>query len=564
MATIVLVAADHWTGIIYTVTAQGEYIRGKANMLPSTIAFVLYVLLFAAMLRGSIRGRKRSLYFVTYALPVCVMSLQYVFPELPFYSMAFSLILIGMALTKEYRQRELLVDALNAAERAKTTFLNNMSHDIRTSMNAIIGFTALAAAHVDEPELVQDYLTKISTSGQHLLSLINDVLDMSRIESGRVKIEEKEVHLPDVMHDLRTIVNANIVSKNIEFFIDAVDVDNEDILCDKLRLNQVLLNLLSNAVKYTKNGGQIIVRIIQKPGFSNGYATYEFHVKDNGIGMSKEFQKHLFEAFTREESATVSGIQGTGLGMAISKNIVDMMGGTISVESEEGKGTEYTVSIPFKVLGNSAKYEVVPQLQGMRVLVADDDSDTAISVSRMVQEIGMRSEWTLSGKEAVLRTKVAVEQGDEFGAYIIDWMMPDLNGIETVRRIRKLIGESKPIIILTAYDWADIEQEAREAGVTAFCSKPLFMSELRDVLSQSYRVKKEETPAAPYRFEGKKVLLVEDNLLNQEIAQAILQDAGFTVDTADDGDVAVERLQDSKQGEFDLVLMDIQMPKMDG
>lgn len=566
-ATIVLVAADHWTGIIYTVTAQGEYIRGKANMLPSTIAFALYVLLFAAMLRGSIRGRKRSLYFVTYALPVCVMSLQYVFPELPFYSMAFSLILIGMALTKKYRQRELLVDALNAAERAnraKTTFLNNMSHDIRTSMNAIIGFTALAAAHVDEPEFVQDYLAKISTSGQHLLSLINDVLDMSRIESGRVKIEKKEVHLPDVMHDLRTIVNANIVSKNIEFFIDAVDVDNEDILCDKLRLNQVLLNLLSNAVKYTKNGGQIIVCIIQKPGFSNGYATYEFHVKDNGIGMSKEFQKHLFEAFTREESATVSGIQGTGLGMAISKNIVDMMGGTIGVESEEGKGREYTVSIPFKVLGNSAKYEVVPQLQGVRVLVADDDSDTAISVSRMVQEIGMRSEWRFSGKEAVLRTRVAVEQGDEFGAYIIDWMMPDLNGIETVRRIRKLIGESKPIIILTAYDWADIEQEAREAGVTAFCSKPLFMSELRDVLSQPYRVKKEETPASPYRFEGKKALLVEDNLLNQEIAQAILQDAGFTVDTADDGDVAVERLQDSKQGEFDLGLMDIQMPKMDG
>ncbi len=203
-ATIALVAANHWTGIIYTVTAQGEYLRGKANMLPSTIAFVLYVLLFAAMLRGSSRERKRSLYFVTYALPVCVMSLQYVFPELPFYSMAFALILIGMALTKEYQQRELLVDALNAAERAnraKTTFLNNMSHDIRTSMNAIIGFTALAAAHVDEPELVQDYLAKISTSGQHLLSLINDVLDMSRIESGRVKIEEKEVHLPRSAHD---------------------------------------------------------------------------------------------------------------------------------------------------------------------------------------------------------------------------------------------------------------------------------------------------------------------------------------------------------------------------
>lgn len=380
-----------------------------------------------------------------------------------------------------------------------------MSHDIRTPVNAIIGFTALASTYVDDPEAVRDYLSKISTSGQHLLILINDVLDMSRIESGRVKNEEKEVHLTDVMHDLRTIVNANIISKNIDFLIDAVDIENEDTLCDKLRFDQVLLDLLSNVIKYTKNGGQIIVRIIRKPDYSNGYATYEFHVKDNGIGMSKEFQKHLFEAFTREESTTVSGIRGTGLGMAISKNIVDMMGGTISVESEEGKGTEYTVSIPFKVLSTSAKYEAVPQLQGVRVLVADDDSNTAISVSRMVQEIGMRSEWTLSGKEAVLRTKVAVEQNDEFGAYIIDWMMPDLNGIEMVRRIRKLIGESKPIIILTAYDWSDIEQEAREAGVTAFCSKPLFMYELRDVLTQPYRVEKEEPSERKHDFHGKRL-----------------------------------------------------------
>lgn len=417
--------------------------------------------------------------------------------------MAFSLVLVCIAMTKEYQQRALLVNALNAAEhasRAKTTFLNKMSHDIRTPMNAIIGFTALASTYVDDPEAVRDYLSKISTSGQHLLILINDVLDMSRIESGRVKIEEKEVHLTDVMHDLRTIVNANIISKNIEFLIDAVDIKNEDILCDKLRFDQVLLDLLSNVIKYTKNGGQIIVRIIRKPDYSNGYATYEFHVKDNGIGMSKEFQKHLFEAFTREESTTVSGIRGTGLGMAISKNIVDMMGGTISVESEEGKGTEYTVSIPFKVLSTSAKYEAVPQLQGVRVLVADDDSNTAISVSRMVQEIGMRSEWALSGKEAVLRTKVAVEQNDEFGAYIIDWMMPDLNSIETVRRIRKFIGESKPIIILTA-----IEQEAREAGVTAFCSKPLFMSELRDVLTQPYRMEKEEPSERKHDFHGQRL-----------------------------------------------------------
>ena len=566
--TVLLVIVNHWTGMLYTISGDGVYARGPMISVVYLGTLIPYVVMFLPIIRSRRDRRERGMYLVTYFIPFLVMLVQYLFLELPFMSMAFVLALVGLTLTKEFQQRKLLVDALNAAEhanRAKTTFLNNMSHDIRTPMNAIIGFTALAAGHADNPELVKDYLMKISTSGQHLLSLINDVLDMSRIESGRVQISEKEVHLPDVMHDLRTIVNANIAAKNIEFFIDAMDVENEDILCDKLRLNQILLNLLSNATKFTKNGGQIIVRIIQKPGLQNGYATYEFHVKDNGIGMSKEFQKHLFEAFTREETATVSGIQGSGLGMAITKNIVDMMGGTITVDSEEGKGTEYVVSIPFKVLNKSVKYEVVPQLKGVRVLVADDDANTAISVSKMVSEIGMRSEWTLSGKEAVLRTKVAVEQNDEFGAYIIDWIMPDLNGIETVRRIRRLIGESKPIIILTAYDWSDIEQEAREAGVTAFCSKPLFLSELRDILSKPYREEPEEEPEpAKPDFTGKNVLVVEDNLLNQEIAREMLQDIGFTVDIANDGDVAVERLRRTEPGTYDVVLMDIQMPKMDG
>ena len=571
--SVVLVATNPFTGWMFRIGPGGEYFRGPA--IPTL--FVGLLLLHGSMLVPVFRRLwmerhheqgARAMYAISYVLPLSVMVLQYFYPGYPLFSMAFVLAVIGLVLTVEYQQRKLLEDALATAEhanRAKTTFLSNMSHDIRTPMNAIMGFTALAATHVDNPELVKDYLNKISTSGQHLLSLINDVLDMSRIESGRVKIEEKEVHLPDVMHDLRTIVNANIVSKNIEFFIDAVDVENEDILCDKLRLNQILLNLLSNATKFTRNGGQIIVRIIQQPGYHNGYATYEFHVKDNGIGMSKEFQKHLFEAFTREETTTVSGIQGTGLGMAITKNIVDMMGGTIQVNSEEGKGTEYTVTIPFKVLKQSARYEIIPELKGVRVLVADDDSNTAISVSRMVQEIGMRAEWTLSGKEAVLRTKVAVEQGDEFGAYIIDWMMPDLNGIETVRRIRQLIGDSRPIIILTAYDWSDIEAEAREAGVTAFCSKPLFLSELRDVLSQPFRTETAQEPAQPkYDFTGKRLLLVEDNQLNQEIATSILKEAGFTVDVVDDGDVAVETLRKAGDGVYDLVLMDIQMPRMDG
>ena len=569
LLTTLLLLLNHFTGILFQITDTAAYHCGTAISILYFVTLFLYTVMFFPVLNTKSEIRERIMYFVTYLLPVAFMFLQFVFPALPFFSMALTLSLVGITLTQEYQLRKLLVDALNTAEhanRAKTAFLNNMSHDIRTPMNAIIGFTALAAAHVNQPDQVQEYLNKISTSGQHLLSLINDVLDMSRIESGRVKIEEKEVHLPDVMHDLRTIVNASIVSKNIEFFIDAVDVKNEDILCDKLRLNQILLNLLSNATKFTQNGGTIIVRIIQKPYYKKGYALYEFHVRDNGIGMSREFQEHLFESFTREETSTVSGIQGTGLGMAITKNIVDMMGGTISVESEEGKGTEYTVSIPFQVLASSARYEIIPQLQGVRVLVADDDSNTAISVSHMVQEIGMVAEWTLSGKEAVLRTKVAVEQNREFGAYIIDWMMPDLNGIETVRRIRQIIGDSRPIIILTAYDWSDIEQEAKEAGVTAFCSKPLFLSELRDVLSRPYKTDPAAAaPLAPkYNFCGKKVLLVEDNRLNQEIAMELLSNAGFSVSLADDGDVAVETLRTAAPDQFDLVLMDIQMPKLDG
>ena len=389
---------------------------------------------------------------------------------------------------------------------------------------------------------------------------------MSRIESGRVKIEEKEVHLPDVMHDLRTIVNANIVSKNIEFFIDAVDVDNEDILCDKLRLNQVLLNLLSNAVKYTKNGGQIIVRIIQKPGFSNGYATYEFHVKDNGIGMSEEFQKHIFEEFAREENSTVSGIQGTGLGMSITKNIVDLMGGTITIESEPGKGSEFIVDLCFALSGRKVEQKQIPQLEGLRALVADDDTDTCLSVSTMLSKIGMRPEWTISGREAVIRTRYAMEQGDEFSVYIIDWLIPDMNGIEVVRQIRKVIGKSCPIIILTAYDWADIEEEARAAGVTAFCEKPLFLSQLRRVLAEPYGAEPACKPAQPAAAElkGKKLLLVEDNALNRELAQEILKEAGFAVDTAEDGEIAVRKMKQAADGQYDLILMDIQMPNMDG
>ena len=469
-------------------------------------------------------------------------------------------------LEEQNRKLEIALQHEGAANRAKREFLFNMSHDIRTPMNAIIGFTSLAATHIDNREQVLDYLKKISTSSQHLLSLINDVLDMSRIESGKVKIEEKAVHLPDLVHDVRSIIQPNVAAKRLSLFIDTMDIEDEDIITDPLRLNQILRNILSNAIKFTPTGGMISIRIAQKNGAPKGCVCYEFRIKDNGIGMSEEFQKHIFEEFSREESSTVSGIQGTGLGMSITKNIVDLMGGTIALTSEPGKGTEFIVTLCFTRSGQKAEPKQLPQLEGLRALVADDDTNTCLNVSTMLSKIGMWPEWTISGKEAVIRTKYAVEQGDEFSVYIIDWLIPDMNGIEIVRQIRKVIGNRCPIIILTAYDWADIEDEARAAGVTAFCEKPLFLSELRRVLAEPFRAEPASEPAQPTAadLKGKKLLLVEDNELNREIALEILKEAGFVVDTAEDGAVAVQKIKQAAPGQYDLILMDIQMPNLDG
>ena len=469
-------------------------------------------------------------------------------------------------LEEQNRKLEIALQHEGAANRAKREFLFNMSHDIRTPMNAIIGFTSLAATHIDNREQVLDYLKKISTSSQHLLSLINDVLDMSRIESGKVKIEEKAVHLPDLVHDVRSIIQPDVSAKRLSLFIDTMDVENEDIITDPLRLNQILLNILSNAIKFTPTGGTISIRIAQKNGAPKGRGCYEFRIKDNGIGMSEEFQKHIFEAFSREESSTVSGIQGTGLGMSITKNIVDMMGGTIAIESEPGKGSEFIVDLCFALSGQKVEPKQLPQLEGLRALVADDDTDTCLSVSTMLSKIGMRPEWTISGREAVIRTRYAMEQGDEFSVYIIDWLIPDMNGIEVVRQIRKVIGKSCPIIILTAYDWADIEEEARAAGVTAFCEKPLFLSELRRVLAEPFGAEPACRPVQlnAEAFKGKKILLVEDNELNREIAVEILKEAGFEVESAEDGEIAVRKMKQAADGQYDLILMDIQMPNMDG
>ena len=377
----------------------------------------------------------------------------------------------------------------------------------------------------------------------HLLSLINDILDMSRIESGKIQLDETEVNLSDVLHDIKTIVSGQFYAKQLELYMDAIDITDEDVYCDKTRLNQVLMNLLSNAIKFTPAGGTVSLRVRQLAGQVSGCGQYEFRVKDNGIGMSPEFAQKIFEPFERERTSTVSKIQGTGLGMAISKNIVDMMGGTIEVQTAPGKGSEFIVRVPLRIQAEHRKAEKIPALEGLKALVVNDDFNTCDSVTKMLVTVGMRADWTLSGKEAVLRAQQSIEMGDTYKAYIIDWRLPDMNGIEVTRQIRSL-NDDTPIIVLTAYDWSDIEAEAKAAGVTAFCPKPMFLSDLRGSLMTAIGQKPEEQqgvlPKEPTDFAGKHILLAED------------------------GAIAVEKVCTAAPGQYDLVLMDVQMPIMDG
>lgn len=469
---------------------------------------------------------------------------------------------------EQKEQTQALQDALMQAQHAnnaKTTFLSNMSHDIRTPMNAIIGFTTIAVSHIDNKEQVQDCLQKVLSSSNHLLSLINDILDMSRIESGKIQIKEQECNISELMHNLVNIIQPQVKAKQLELFIDTFEVVNEDVIADALKLNQVFINLLSNAVKYTPAGGTISFRIQQKTSFRHGYGDYAFIIQDSGIGMSEEFVKHIFEPFERETTVTRSGIQGTGLGMAITKNILEMMNGKISVESESGKGSTFTVELTLKLQDIEKNAEYLKELKGLRVLVVDDDFNVCDSVTKMLKQLGMRAEWTTSGKEAADRAGTALEEGDSYQFYIIDWQMPEVSGVETATKIRSIAGDDVRIIILTAYDWSDIEEEAKSAGISAFCAKPLFMSDLKSALLMASNPARNEAAAWTLAdFSGKRVLLVEDIELNREIAEMILTEAGFLVESAPDGTDAVAMMEKAKENYYDVVLMDIQMPVMNG
>ncbi len=469
---------------------------------------------------------------------------------------------IDERIRKETETKAILQDALLLAEkasRAKSEFLSRMSHDIRTPMNAVIGYATIAAAHLNEKERVKDSLRKILSSGEHLQGLINDVLDMSRIEAGKESLNLIRTSISEMVRTVLPMIHSQIAQKHIELYVDTIDITNEYVYADAQKMRQLLLNILGNAAKFTSDGGSISVKIRQSASRKPGHAIYTFFIRDTGIGMSREFQEHLFEAFSQERTSTNSKQLGTGLGMAIAKSYVDMMGGVISVESEVGKGSEFAVKLEFK-LQDDVKPDVrLEQLRGYRALVVDDDFQSCDSVVHLLRDIGMRADFTTTGKEALFRTQMAYADGDSYFAYIIDWIMPDMNGIELVRRIRKIISDEVPIIILTAYYWGDIEQEAKEAGVTAFCTKPLFTSDLTSIFLQHESIEEE-----PVNFENEHILLVEDNDLNREIARFMLEEIGFTVDIACDGQDAVDAMMECEDGTYDYILMDVQMPILDG
>ena len=461
------------------------------------------------------------------------------------------------------------VEAANASNKAKSDFLSSMSHDIRTPMNGIIGMTTIAANHLDDRDRVADCLRKITESSNHLLSLINEVLDMNKIESGKIELVEEEFSLSELIDTVLSLTRPQMQAHEHSFRVNITSVEHELVIGDSLRLRQVFVNIMSNAIKYTPNGGKISLNVIETPTKTHNFGHYQFIFEDNGYGMTEEFQKHLFEPFARASDKQTAGIQGTGLGMTITRNIVHMMGGDISVESVYGEGSKFTVNVYLKL---QSKQDIpYDSFVDLRVLVADDDPLCCESTCELLTDLGMNSEWVLSGKAAVDRVKARKDQNRAFFAVMVDWKLPDQDGVETTRQIRRIVGKDVPIIIFSAYDWTEIEHEAREAGATAFLSKPLFRTKLAGLFNTLVNAKDAEAGAdAPLGaledmdLRGRRVLLAEDQEINAEIATDFLTMTGLEVDWARDGAEEVEMLKNAPDGYYAMIFSDIRMPNMDG
>lgn len=481
---------------------------------------------------------------------------------------------VGIDITEIKKEQKLqaaaLEDAYHAAQianTAKTAFLSNMSHDIRTPMNAIIGMTAIAAGNIGNPDKVLDCLKKIGHSSRHLLGLINEVLDMSRIESGQVNLSEDKFSLSELLQNVLEICQPLLREKRHKIKVNIGKVRNERLIGDMEHLQQVFVNFLSNSIKYTPDEGLIELELIEKEHHMAGFSLFQFVFRDNGIGMSEEFLPHIFDAFSRAQDSRINKIQGTGLGMAISQNVIHMMNGAIQVESELGKGTCFTINVPLR-LQDPVEGDT-KELMDLPVLVVDDDQDVCEGACLLLKEIGMLGNWVLTGAKAVEEVVRAHVQAEDYFAVILDWKMPVMNGLDTAKAIRAQVGPDIPIIIISAYDYSEVEEDLTNAGVNAFISKPLFKSKMvqvfRTLIDGMDCVKttsKDSESSA--NLAGLRVLLVEDNELNREIAWEILSTAGADVDTAVNGREAVDKFSLSSSGPYDAILMDIQMPVMNG
>lgn len=534
-----------------TFEVNGETLQIYGNPLPCSEWYLVSVMPYSILNKPVDALEKMRIFMVVLACASILIFLSLIFIRYFFItrSQVFEL--------EKARQTAL------EANKAKSEFLANMSHDIRTPMNAIVGMTAIATAHIDDQKQVQNCLRKITLSSKHLLGLINDVLDMSKIESGKLTLTTEQISLKEVVEGIVNIMQPQIKAKRQTFDIHVENILTENIWCDSVRLNQVLLNLLSNATKYTPEGGSIQLSLSEeKSPKGENYIRIHIKVKDNGIGMSPDFLKRIYESYSRADGVRVSKTQGTGLGMAITKYIVDAMEGSINIKSEIDKGTEVSLTFDFE---KAVALEMDMVLPPWRMLVVDDDELLCRTAIDTLKTIGINADWVLSGEKAIELVTQCHQKRDDYQIILLDWKLPGMNGIQVAKEIRRNLGDEVPILLISAYDWSEFEEEAREAGINGFISKPLFKSTLYNALCQYMDTQTENDPLnTNIDLSGRRILLAEDNELNWEVASELLSDLGVELDWAEDGQICLDKFQKSSAGHYDAILMDIRMPHMTG